>query len=497
MSKLVKHLSRRDFLKAAGTVSFATILTACAAPTPVTPAAPQPTAPAAAAPATAVPAQPTVAAAAPATAVPATSSVTQAPAPVQKPVSGNRVKVQWWMDIQNEVDLKYYIAGVDKVNAEQDKIEVDLVKGQNNDAFVTAVTGGNAPDIYLCWDGAEPLGSWANNGMIMDLTDMMNSSSLDLKRFQKAAVDMVTYNGKYYGVPWQADVMLLFWNKNHFKEAGLDPEKPPANMTEAMAMGQKLTQKDSSGKISRMGLQPPTWNGPWYTFMGFYKPQLVDIGNKKVTADSPEMIAALTDMQTMWNMYDKDPTKVDAFNATLGNGLSPDDPFLTGKVSMVYDGDWRNVYEYRYTQSKYKTDYGMIPFPPPAGKESMNGTSYFFCYPQVIPHNSPHPQEAWQAIMLITDPQIDKTIAFIGNNPANASLLDDAELLATPGFEVPFSILKNYQEMQFTLPVTPVTAQLSTAIQAQIDLVIHNKATPAEACKGINDAVQPEWDAIT
>jgi len=158
--------------------------------------------------------------------------------------------------------MKAYIAGVDAFNASQDKIDLVIVPGQNNDAFITAITGNTAPDLFITWDGGEPLGTWAQNGLIQPLDQYIAADNIDLTKFHDASVAMGTYNGKVYGVPWQADIVLLFYNKKQFKEAGLDPDKPPTTWAEAMAMGQKLTLKDASGKITRMGLQPPTWFGP-------------------------------------------------------------------------------------------------------------------------------------------------------------------------------------------------------------------------------------------
>jgi multiple sugar transport system substrate-binding protein len=41
-----------------------------------------------------------------------------------------------------------------------------------------------------------------------------------------------TYDGRLYGVPLYADVSALFWNKDLFRQAGLDPEKPPTSLAE-------------------------------------------------------------------------------------------------------------------------------------------------------------------------------------------------------------------------------------------------------------------------
>jgi multiple sugar transport system substrate-binding protein len=270
-------------------------------------------------------------------------------------------------------------------------------------------------------------------------------------------------------------------------------------MDELISYAGKLTVKDANGKITRMGFLPPNWFGPFYSVMCYWKPEfinMIDMANKKVVADQPGIIESFAVLQKLWNIYG-DPAIVDEYMATLGNGLSPDDPFLTGKVSMLFDGDWRNGYESRYTDNKFNVDYGMVPIPAPAGMENNYGASYFFGMNFLMPYNAPHPEEAWEAVKFLTSYPIDvKIIEEMWNNPVNKKALDDPSLRAMPGMEVQLDSLKTNQGKMCYLPVTPVTGQLSAAIQQQVDLLVHNKLTPEEAAKAINEAVQPELDAL-
>jgi len=55
--------------------------------------------------------------------------------------------------------------------------------------------------------------------------------------------------GKAYGIPFQRSTIVMYWNKDAFKEAGLDPEKAPANWTEMTQMAGKLVKKDASASV--------------------------------------------------------------------------------------------------------------------------------------------------------------------------------------------------------------------------------------------------------
>lgn len=46
-----------------------------------------------------------------------------------------------------------------------------------------------------------------------------------------------------YALPWDTDARVIYYNKEHFREAGLDPEKPPRTIEELDEYADKLTKK--------------------------------------------------------------------------------------------------------------------------------------------------------------------------------------------------------------------------------------------------------------
>ena len=65
-------------------------------------------------------------------------------------------------------------------------------------------------------------------------------------------------DGKTWSIPFQRSTIVLYWNKDAFKEAGLDPEKAPATWDEMVEMSKKLVKKDASGNMARWGVEIPT-----------------------------------------------------------------------------------------------------------------------------------------------------------------------------------------------------------------------------------------------
>jgi len=68
-----------------------------------------------------------------------------------------------------------------------------------------------------------------------------------LKGFYPAFMQNSQTGGKTWGIPFQRSTVVMYWNKDLFKAAGLDPNKAPATWVELKDAATKLTQKDASG----------------------------------------------------------------------------------------------------------------------------------------------------------------------------------------------------------------------------------------------------------
>src|SRR5512132_3072378 len=75
---------------------------------------------------------------------------------------------------------------------------------------------------------------------LVDLTDRI-SSWPELKTASKGHMTVATFENRLYGVPLYADVSALFYNKELFKRAGLDPDKPPTSLAEMREYADKIT----------------------------------------------------------------------------------------------------------------------------------------------------------------------------------------------------------------------------------------------------------------
>ncbi len=120
------------------------------------------------------------------------------------------------------------------------KIEVTVSNGLP-ERVLTAMRSGTAPDIMEVQHG------WVNGYAQSDLIVPLDDTIQDKQDYVKAAIDYVSWNGKVWGIPYRIETHGVIYNKDHFKDAGLDPEKPPKTWDELTAAAKALTKSGRSG----------------------------------------------------------------------------------------------------------------------------------------------------------------------------------------------------------------------------------------------------------
>ena len=104
------------------------------------------------------------------------------------------------------------------------------------------------------------------------------------KSFYPAFMGNSQTGGKTWGIPFQRSTIVMFWNKDAFKEAGLDPEKAPDTWDELVADGGKLTKRDASGNVTQWGVEIPSTGFPYWLFQGLTTANHVRLMNQAGTA---------------------------------------------------------------------------------------------------------------------------------------------------------------------------------------------------------------------
>jgi multiple sugar transport system substrate-binding protein len=345
------------------------------------------------------------------------------------------------------------------------------------------------------WDGSEPIGTWAETGAIGSLDDAIKASGYDLKQLVPAALNTTTYKGQVYGLPLVADAYWLWWNKAAFTEVGLDPETPPKTIEELWQFADKLTKKDGD-RVSRLGMRLPQSMPQYQTWAYAFGADFYDPAAHKLLITSPDMIAAMGDIAGGYGKFG--PDTVDRFNASLGQGGTPQDPFLQGKVAMQLDGDWIVQYIRDYKPDwKYPDDFGIAALPWATEKEKPGGASNVLrTYPLVLVKNTQHPQEAWDFIRWLQSPEVTVKIAkYLINLPQSTAALSDPQLTSVPGFGTILEAFRTSQNIK-SLPAMPASAEFADTFDKEITLAFHGKEAVDAALQKVAEKIQPEIDKV-
>jgi len=119
-----------------------------------------------------------------------------------------------------------------------DKIELTTIPdNQMVTKLATGVQAGEVPDL-VSFDLIY-MPDFMKAGFLTDLTADLKANP-DFASVAKAYQDIATYEGKIYGAGFTPDVSILVWNKDLFKRAGLDPDKPPRTIGEIHEDAKKI-----------------------------------------------------------------------------------------------------------------------------------------------------------------------------------------------------------------------------------------------------------------
>ncbi|MFJ5923959.1 ABC transporter substrate-binding protein [Kitasatospora sp. NPDC092948] len=139
--------------------------------------------------------------------------------------------------------------------AHQGKIEVKpLFQGTYDDLiakYKASVQQKATPAVVQVYD----IGSrfMVDSQQIVPAQAFADKDGYSLDDLQENIRNYYSFGGKLQAMPFNSSMPLLYLNEDAFKEAGLDPAKPPTTLAELGEMAQKLTKKDESGKTVRYG----------------------------------------------------------------------------------------------------------------------------------------------------------------------------------------------------------------------------------------------------
>jgi sn-glycerol 3-phosphate transport system substrate-binding protein len=372
------------------------------------------------------------------------------------------------------------------------KVIDNLVAGfekENPKVKINAVYAGNYDDARIKALAAQKAGQPAQMSVLFSIDiyelleqdlivpfDDMATSAVDkawLKSFYPALMANGTYKGKVYGIPFQRSTIVMYWNKDAFKEAGLDPEKPPTNWNEMREMAAKLVKKDSSGNVTRWGVMVPSTGYPYWMFQAFSRQNGQDLMNREGNRTNfahPDVVGAL---QYWVNLGRKDgvmPAGTVEWGTLRQN-------FVEGKTAIM----WHTTGNLTAVKDSAKFPFGVAMLPASKQRGSPTGGGNWYIFKK---STSAERKSAFEFIKWITSPErtADWSIA-TGYVATRADAYETPKLNTYVG-EFPQAAVARDQ-LKFATPElsTFQTGRVRKGLDDAIQAALTGSKTPAEALK--------------
>ena len=172
------------------------------------------------------------------------SSQTEAPDDVKEPI-----ELTYWVRASSKENAGK--ATIDEFNESQDRIHVNVESYGDNysEVLKLAFNSGEAPDLFMT-TGID-LKSYTDAGLVSSLNEYLTD---DIKaEFLPSAFTVNCFDGQVYAIPDQTRFIRLYYNKDLFEKAGLNPDTPPATLEEMYDMAKQITEA-GDGEFYGFGL---------------------------------------------------------------------------------------------------------------------------------------------------------------------------------------------------------------------------------------------------
>jgi raffinose/stachyose/melibiose transport system substrate-binding protein len=346
-----------------------------------------------------------------------------------------------------------------------------------NDPFKTklntAMQAGTPPDIFQSWGGGV-LQQYAQAGMLKDITSDLQSGGWG-DSFAKAGLDLYSYNGKNYGVPWDMGAVGFWYNKALFAQAGITTL--PATWADFTATIQKL----QAAHITPLALgEKDEWPGAFY-----WEYLAVRLGGKAAFdkayshqggafTDAP-FVQAGTMLQQLVALK---PFQ----NGFLGSSYNDHQALMgNGQAAMELMGQWAPANDAASATDKKGPAFGFFPFPSiPGGAgaatDVLGGGNGFALGKNASP-------EAVDFVKYLTSVSAEEQYAKAGaaTPPVKAAQV----ALTDPNLQAVAQMVANagYYQLYYDQFMSPA---VGTTVNDQTAALFAGKATPQAAAQAID-----------
>jgi multiple sugar transport system substrate-binding protein len=324
---------------------------------------------------------------------------TTATGPIKVWLSNNPEEIAWGKAMVKEWNAE---------NPDQEVTAQEIPAGQTSEEVIgAAITAGNAPCLVFNTSPAA-VPQFQKQGGLVALDDFEGGTDYVESRSGDVAEQYKSPDGQYYQIPWKSNPVMIFYNKDLMKKAGIDPENPPlATHEEFLETSRKIVDSGAA--------QAAIWPAPssefFQSWFDFYPMFAAETGGQQLieddeaTFDSEEGMAVAELWQTM---YDEGLAQKEVYNG---------DSFADQKAAMAIVGPWAIAV---YGES---VDWGAAPVPTSSGTSPEE--TYTFSDAKNIGLYSACENQgtAWEVLKFATSEEQDgKLLEMTGQMPLRTDL---------------------------------------------------------------------------
>ena len=285
-----------------------------------------------------------------------------------------------------ELTMYYPVAVGGALTKIVDGLVADFEK-ENPDINVNAIYAGNYNDARIKALAALKSGEPAQlsvmfsidiyelieQGAIVAFDDLVKTADEKawLDSFYPALMENGRTQGKTWGIPFQRSTIVMYYNKDAFRAAGLDPENPPATWDELVAAGKKLTKKNGD-TVEQWGAMIPSTGYPYWMFgaLAMQNGQTLMNGDGNETYfNAPATVEALEFWKSLGSDHGIMPAGTIEWGTLRQN-------FLEGKTAIM----WHSTGNLTTVKNNASFDFGvaMLPAQKRRGTPTGGGNFYIF-----------------------------------------------------------------------------------------------------------------------
>ncbi|WP_254275816.1 ABC transporter substrate-binding protein [Halomonas sp. 3H] len=262
---------------------------------------------------------------------------------------------------------------VDQFEAEHPAISVDAIYAGNYDdtrvRAMSAIEAGDAPQLSVLF--SIDLYELLEQDAIIAFDEVVETDEERewLDSFYPGLMENGQLDGMTYGIPFQRSTIVLYWNKDAFEAAGLDPETPPETWDDMARMAAAV--RDASGG-DQWGVMVPSTGYPYWMFQAFAFQnghRLMSEDGTEVYFDDPAAIEALEYWVSLATEHDAMPDGTIEWGTLRQN-------FIEQSTAMI----WHTTGNLTAVRNEADFDFGvaMLPMKTQRGSPTGGGNFYLF-----------------------------------------------------------------------------------------------------------------------